>query len=145
MPEKVFKQLMDRGILTPEQAEQYRQNRFSADSWIGRLMVNHGLINIEHVDEILNRQDLYGGFFGENAVALGYIDRRQLDILLAAQELRRGMDLIERLALNNVLAFEDGMQLLAGAEVDAIAACSPVVVKSGPKKTVAPPRTPASA
>ena len=104
--------LMEEGWLTPDQVAAHRRATPSSESWIGRLMVQHGLIGVEHVNEILNRQDLYGGFFGENAVALGYITRSQLETLLAAQELRRNVELLEELALSGVLPFSDGVKAM---------------------------------
>lgn len=104
--------LIEGGWLTPEQAAGHRRTFLSTESWIGRLMVNHGLIGMEHVNEILNRQDLYGGFFGENTVEMGLVTRQQLETLLAAQELRRNIELIEELALAGVLDFGDGLSAL---------------------------------
>jgi len=104
--------LLEGGWLTPEQAASPRTTVSPTISWMGQLMVDHGLITLENVNQILNRQDVQGGFFGENAMSIGLITRAQLDTLLAAQELRRNIETIEELALAGVLPFEHGLAAL---------------------------------
>lgn len=105
--------LMEEGWLTPDQVAAHRRTASSPQSWIGQLMVQHGLIGPEDINAILHRQDMHRGFFGENAMSLGYITRSQLDTLLAAQELRRNVEMLEELALSSTLDFSDGLAALA--------------------------------
>jgi len=104
--------LAGRNVITPEQAQSLRRRLTAPENWIGRLMVSHALIGQQHIDEILNRQDIYGGLFGENAVALGYLTQAQLDALLVAQEARRNMDAIEALAIGGHLDVREGLRLI---------------------------------
>ncbi|MEE8171077.1 MAG: hypothetical protein V3T70_11075 [Phycisphaerae bacterium] len=119
-----FDYLRESGRLTEEQAARYRHVHPSAETWIGRLMVSHGLINMEQVNMILHRQDISGGLFGENAVALGLVTASHRDILLVAQELRRNVELLERLALSGDLPFAEGLAALREFYAEQDARCS---------------------
>lgn len=105
--------LVKRGLLTRDAAERLRRTLPASESWIGRLMVSHGLIGPQHVDEILNRQDMYGGLFGENAVALGYLSPSQLSALLVAQEARRNLEICESLAIAHDRDLRELLALMA--------------------------------
>lgn len=104
--------LLDQGCVTPDHVDAHRHATDSPQSWIGQLMLNHGLIGVEQINEVLRRQDIHRGFFGENAIALGYVTKAQVEALLASQEVRRNAELLETLSLAGCLDMRDGLAAL---------------------------------
>ncbi len=80
---------------------------------IGRLALMHGLLTGLDIDLLLREQSTEGGYFGEIAMRHGLLSRSQLEILLTGQAIRACLDLVEDLALADVLDIPTGLAALS--------------------------------
>ncbi len=104
--------LIERDLVPAEVGHQLAgQNRFIREP-IGMIAVGHGLIRVEQIDVILDRQRTCKQRFGEIAVELGFVNSTQVDTLVKIQEFRAAANIAECLALAGVLSFEDAAQYL---------------------------------
>lgn len=80
---------------------------------IARLALSHGLLTGREVDFILNRQKAERGYFGETAVQLGLMNERQLRVLLTGQAVHDCVELVEDLALFELMDMPAGLRALS--------------------------------
>lgn len=95
--------LVDRGYVTPEQAERIEAWSSRQHDPIGIIAVEHGLIIGRQIDEVLEAQVQEGGLFGIHAVDLGHLNRGTLDALLEVQRVRHWSRVAEAVVLAGIL------------------------------------------
>ena len=78
---------------------------------LGNLALQHGLLGMDGLEQVLEAQQTDGTLFGEKAVELGLFTRPQLDVLLRAQRYRAVLGLAEELAIHGLGEFSDLLEL----------------------------------
>jgi len=105
--------LVERDLVPTSVTKRLTENRRFVREPIGMIAVNHGLLNPNDIDTILDRQREESQLrFGDIAVDMGCLTREQVDNLVKIQEFRAAADITEALALGGVLSVEDAGRCL---------------------------------
>lgn len=81
--------LVREGLATPEHIVQALDRQLEKQMAIGKIALEHRLIEMKHMFNILNRQVDTNLKFCDIAIALGYLTREQVDFILAIQMAKR--------------------------------------------------------
>lgn len=99
--------LIERDLISPAVAKQLSEKHRFVREPIGMIAAGHGLLHPNQIDEILDQQRQTNKLFGELAVEMGFLDRKQVQTLLKIQELRSATEVAEGLALAGLFSIED--------------------------------------
>jgi hypothetical protein len=81
--------LVREGLATPEHIVQALDRQLEKQMAIGKIALEHRLLEMKHMFNILNRQVDTNLKFCDIAIALGYLTREQVDFILAIQMSKR--------------------------------------------------------
>lgn len=104
--------LLERDIVSESVARRFTENKRYVREPIGMIAVDHGLLDVSQIDEILDRQSETDKRFGEIAVEMGFMSEAQVERLVKIQANRVPADIAEILALAGVITCEDAVQYL---------------------------------
>lgn len=80
---------------------------------IGSLALRMGILSLEQIESVVDRQVGTETRFGQAAVALGYLTQAQVDKLVGMQEFHRCVDLAGPLVMEGQVEIADLARLLA--------------------------------
>lgn len=104
--------LVNTGLVERELVEQAARKNPQAE-YVGQLALLHGVLGGAEIDKILSAQQQDRKMFGQLAMQMGLMDRRQLDVLLAGQALRGCIEILEDLALSQEIDINDGLRAIS--------------------------------
>ncbi len=87
-----------------------------AGTTLGALSLKLGLMDMEQINECLERQEERGGYFGEVAIELTYLTKVRVSTLLNIQKWSRRSELLQRLFLE-IIDQEQYLRYVAKAHV----------------------------
>ena len=81
--------LVREGLATPEHIVRALDSQLEKQKAVGKIALEHRLLEMKHMFNILNRQVDTNLKFCDIALALGYLTREQVDFILAIQLAKR--------------------------------------------------------
>ena len=106
--------LVSQGAIDAEEGASVRAWAHQSRDLLGTIAMDHGILDGEQIRAVVSRQREGGEMFGDVCVELGFMGRRELDVLLGAQDLRTIRCEAERLMLLGAVGIGEVEGLLSG-------------------------------